>query len=128
MVRPVELQDVFAKTQAAERITQLQKAQPENQQRQAAAETTQKSQEHQRKPVKSTHADEVVLHREKDQKDKKKKKKKNGESEELDGEASNESGDTQERIPDDDGSGDLTANKQERKSDHTESTGLDIVV
>ena len=74
MVRPVELQDVFSKTQAAERITQLQKAHPENQQQQAATETGRKNQAQQRKPVPSARTDEVILHCEKDKEKREKKK------------------------------------------------------
>ena len=76
MVRPVELQDLFSKTQAAERVTELQKAHTENQQRQAASETAHRADDQQRKTVASTKSDEVILHRDHDEKDKKDKKKK----------------------------------------------------
>lgn len=76
MVRPVELQDVFAKTQAAERIQQLQKSHLENQQRQAAADTARKAQAEQRKPVPQAKTDEVILHHDQEKRDSGKKKKK----------------------------------------------------
>lgn len=76
MVRPVELQDLFAKTQAAERITQLQKTHLENQQRQAAADTARKAQADQRKPVPLPKTDEVILHHDQEKRDRGKKKKK----------------------------------------------------
>jgi hypothetical protein len=72
MVRPVELQDTLGKTPAVERITQLQKANPENEQRQVMQSTGQKAQEAQRRPVPATHTDEVVLHRERQKEEKKK--------------------------------------------------------
>ena len=49
MVQPVELQNVLAKTPAAERITQLQKANPENDQRQSIMVVGQKSHDSQGK-------------------------------------------------------------------------------
>lgn len=76
MVRPVELQDVFAKTQAAERIQQLQKSHLENQQHQAAADTARKARADQRKPVPPAKTDEVILHHEEEKRDRDKKKKK----------------------------------------------------
>ena len=45
MVRPVELQDNLAKTPAVERIAQLQKSDPENEQRQVIQSTGQKTQD-----------------------------------------------------------------------------------
>jgi hypothetical protein len=121
MVRPVELQDVFAKTQAAERITQLQKSQPENQQQQAAAETTRKNQAQQRKPVPSARTDEVILHREQDAKEKKDKKKQSrekadGEPEQT--EISNDTGQETQADAEHDGAA--------PKPD--EETGLDVTV
>lgn len=76
MVRPVELQDVFAKTQAAERIQQLQKSHLENQQHQAAANTARKAHADQRKPVPLAKTDEVILHHKDEKRDHDKKKKK----------------------------------------------------
>jgi hypothetical protein len=76
MVRPVELQDALGKTPAVERIVQLQKTDPENEQRVVMQNTGQKTQESQRKPVAATHTDEVVLHRDRNQEKKHKNDKK----------------------------------------------------
>lgn len=78
MVRPVELQDALGKTQAVERIAQLQKANSENEQRQVIQSEGQKRDDAERKAMPAAHSDEVVLHREPaDKKDKDKEKKKN---------------------------------------------------
>jgi len=75
VVRPVELQDVFAKTQAAERVADTQRAQPENDQRQAAETGQRQTEAARRKPVPPPKGDEVILHREKRKDDEKEKKK-----------------------------------------------------
>lgn len=105
MVRPVELQDVFAKTQAAERIQQLQKAHLENQQRQAAADTARKAQADQRKPVPLAKTDEVILHHEEEKRDGGKKKKK------------------PDDAAKDDGNKDETRNDESAQADSQESRG-----
>jgi type II secretory pathway pseudopilin PulG len=108
MVRPIELQDLFAKTQAAERVTELQKAQLENQQRQAAAETAQRANDKRHKPVATTKSDEVILHRDRDEKDKNDKKKSDDETEDAqaqteaepdDGNKSHDDGTPDDREP-----------------------------
>jgi len=77
MVRPVELQDALGKTQAVERIAQLQKANSENEQRQVIQSEGQKHDDAERKAMPAAHSDEVVLHRDPtDKKDKDKQKKK----------------------------------------------------
>jgi hypothetical protein len=76
MVRPVELQDNLAKTQAAERVTQAQRTAAENDQRQAMMTVTQKAQAAQRQPTAPPQSDEVIIHREPDREDQDKKKKK----------------------------------------------------
>ncbi|MBI5867636.1 MAG: hypothetical protein HZB43_05005 [candidate division Zixibacteria bacterium] len=76
MVQPIELQDVLAKTQAAERITQLQKASPENDQRQSLLIAGQKASEAQHKATPAVHPDEVILHRNPEEEKKRKKEKK----------------------------------------------------
>lgn len=97
MVRPVELQDAIAKTPAAERITQLQKAGPENDQKYALLIGGQKTQEAQRKATPTVHPDEVILHRDRPSGDKKKGgKKKPGEDTEEHGD------DAQQQKPPDD--------------------------
>ncbi|MEW5701256.1 MAG: hypothetical protein AB1792_03405 [Candidatus Zixiibacteriota bacterium] len=76
MVRPVELQDNLAKTPAAERIAQTQRAAPENDQRQAMMTVTQKAQVAQRKPTAPEQSDEVIIHREQDDRQQERKKNK----------------------------------------------------
>lgn len=82
-MRPVELQDALGKTQAVERIAQLQKANSENEQRQVIQNAAQKTQDVQRKPTPTAHPDEVVLHRDRD-KDKEGRKKKQKPDEQAD--------------------------------------------
>jgi hypothetical protein len=74
MVKPVELQDALGKTQAVERIAQLQKANPENEQRQAIQSAGQKTEDAHRKPPPAAHSDEVVLHRDSEREKENKKK------------------------------------------------------
>lgn len=68
-MRPVELQDTLGKTPAVEKIAQTQKANPDNEQRQAAISAETKSKEQVRQTPESPRSDEVILHRE-DDKDK----------------------------------------------------------
>ena len=74
MVRPVELQDTLGKTPAVERIAQLQKANSENEQRQAIQSAGQKTEDAQHRPAPAAHSDEVILHRDRER-DKENKKK-----------------------------------------------------
>ena len=101
MVRPVELQDNLAKTPAVERIAQLQKSDPENEQRQVIQSTGQKTQDAQRKPVPATHTDEVVLHRDREREKGKRKGKRGKGAADDDDQAS-----AKERESDDDANGD----------------------
>lgn len=83
MVRPVELQDAFAKTPAVEKIVEAQKANPENEQRANLVSGERKSAEEQRKAVPAQHSDEVILHKDKPDEDKRKKQeKREGETDE----------------------------------------------
>ena len=75
MVRPVELQDTLAKTPAVERIAQQQKANSENEQRQAIQNAGQKADDDQHKADPAHHSDEAILHRERDKKDDRKKRR-----------------------------------------------------
>ena len=76
MVKPVAVADNLAKTQAAERVTQIDKAAPEMDQKQFAAELTKRLNDKQQKPSPTAKTDEVVIHREKQKNDEQKKKKK----------------------------------------------------
>lgn len=67
MVRPIAIQDNLAKTLAAEKITQLEKSQPELAQRETRESVRRKNVEQQRKPQETEKSDEVIIHREKDQ-------------------------------------------------------------
>lgn len=68
MVRPIEIQDNLGKTLAAEKITQLEKSQPELAQRETKETVRRKQIEQQRKSQELEKSDEVIIHREKDQK------------------------------------------------------------
>ncbi len=67
MVRPIEIQDNLAKTLAAEKITQIEKSQPELAQRETKESVRRKNVEQQRKTQETEKSDEVIIHREKDQ-------------------------------------------------------------
>ena len=79
MIRPVELQDALSKTQAVEKISQSQKANPENEQRNAIAAEAKRTQDTQRRTLAPTHSDEVILHRDRQNDKKNKKDKASGE-------------------------------------------------
>jgi hypothetical protein len=76
MVRPVDVADNVAKTQVAEKITQVDKAAPEMDQRHFAAQLTKQLAEKHQKATATTKTDEVIIHREKQNKDEGKKKDK----------------------------------------------------
>lgn len=67
MVRPIAIQDNLGKTLAAEKITQVEKSQPELAQRETKESVRRKHIEQQRKPQETEKSDEVIIHREKDQ-------------------------------------------------------------
>ena len=64
MVRPIEMQDLFSKTQAAERVHQMQKAAPEQAQRTQQAANEEEAVVRQKKPNPSDETNEPVLHKE----------------------------------------------------------------
>ncbi len=79
MVRAIELADLLAKTTAAEKVTQIEKASPDVAQRQFAAELEEKKAERRQKSVPTSKTDEAIIHRDQHGKDKEgqqKKKKK----------------------------------------------------
>lgn len=84
MVEPVALQDNLGKTPAAEKITQIEKSQPEVAQRDTAIEGQRKAAEHQSKPRPAEKSDEVIIHRDsekkKNQSENEKDKKKDAEA------------------------------------------------
>ena len=67
MVEPVALQDNLGKTPAAEKITQIEKAQPELAQRDTALVGRKKAVEQQSKPIPTDKSDEVIIHRDQEQ-------------------------------------------------------------
>jgi hypothetical protein len=75
VVQPLALQDNLAKTPAVEKITQIDKAQPELAQRDNAIESQRKTAEQQNKPQATAKTDEVIIHREKEEKKRDEKKK-----------------------------------------------------
>jgi len=67
MVRPIAIQDNLGKTLAAEKITQVEKSQPELAQRETKETVRRKNVEQQRKPQEAEKSDEVIIHHEKRQ-------------------------------------------------------------
>lgn len=80
MVRPIDVQDNLAKTQAAERLAQIQKAHGEVGQKQIAEAFKKQAADAMKKAHEAGKADMVIIsneeHEEKEKKKKKKKKKK----------------------------------------------------
>jgi hypothetical protein len=76
MVRPIDVADHLAKTQAAEKVNQIQKAAPDMDQRQFALQLESKLVQKQEKPTPTEKTDEVIIHREKPDRDKDQQKKK----------------------------------------------------
>ena len=76
MVEPVALQDNLGKTTAAEKIAQIEKAQPELAQRDTTLVGRKKAVEHQSKPVPMDKSDEVIIHRDQEQQKKREERKK----------------------------------------------------
>jgi hypothetical protein len=75
VVRPVDIADHLAKTPAAEKVNQIQKAAPDMDQRQFALQLEGKMIQKQQQPTPTTKTDEVIIHREKQQQREKKRKK-----------------------------------------------------
>ena len=72
-MRPIELQDNLSKTQAAEKVNQIQKAHSEMEQRLAASALKEKSASGMDKPHATEQTDMVIIHKD-DEKEKEKKK------------------------------------------------------
>ena len=75
MVRPIDVADHMAKTTAAEKVNQIEKAAPEMDQRQFAAQLETKMLQKQQQAAPPPKTDEVVIHREKPKQEQQKKKK-----------------------------------------------------
>ena len=75
MVRPIDIADHMAKTLAAEKVNQIQKAAPEMDQRQFALQLDSKLVQKQEQAAPSPKTDEVIIHRENPKQDQQKKKK-----------------------------------------------------
>jgi hypothetical protein len=76
MVRPIDLQDNLSKTQAAERMNQIQKAHGEMGQRQAADALKEKTSAEMEKAKASEKADMVIIRKEQDKEKRKRDRRK----------------------------------------------------
>ena len=83
MVRPIAIVDNLSKTPAAEKITQVEKSQPEIAQRETAIDAERKNVEHKRRPPATNRADEVIIHREKQDRENKRQGKEEKQKEEI---------------------------------------------
>ncbi len=79
MVRPIDIADHLAKTQAAEKVNQIQKAAPEMDQRQFALQLDGKLIQKRQQPTPAARTDEVIIHRDSQKREQEKKKKKDDE-------------------------------------------------
>ncbi|MFH1891335.1 MAG: hypothetical protein ABIK83_01470 [Candidatus Zixiibacteriota bacterium] len=75
MVRPIDIADHMAKTLAAEKVNQIQKAAPDMDQRQFAMQLENKMTQKQEQTAPLPKTDEVIIHRDKQQNEKQKKKR-----------------------------------------------------
>lgn len=80
MVRPIDIADHLAKTQAAEKVNQIQKSAPDMDQRQFALQLEGKLIQKQQQPTPAPKTDEVIIHRDKQKQDQEKKKKQDKEN------------------------------------------------
>ena len=76
MVRPIDIADNLAKTPVAEKVTKVDKAAPELDQRQFAAQLEKQQVSKQQQATPTPKTDEVIIHREKPKQEEKNKKKK----------------------------------------------------
>lgn len=81
MVQPIALQDNLGKTPIVEKITQIEKSQPELAQKGAAAEVQRKAVQQKTKPPPTLRADEVTIHRDEQQKQGQQQKKEDSDTE-----------------------------------------------
>jgi len=90
MVRPIDLQDNLSKTQAAERMNQIQKQQGEMGQRQVADALKEKTSAEAEKAKATEKTDMVIIRKEqeKESRNRKGKREKNGKRDEADNESS----------------------------------------
>ena len=79
MVRPIDIADHLAKTQAAEKVNQIQKAAPDMDQRQFALQLEGKMVQRQQQPTPAPRTDEVIIHRDRQEREQEKKEKKDEE-------------------------------------------------
>jgi len=75
MVRPIDIADHMAKTLAAEKVNQIQKAAPDMDQRQFAMQLENKMIQKQEQTAPPAKTDEVIIHRDKQKNEQQKKKK-----------------------------------------------------
>ena len=75
MVRPIDIADHLAKTQAAEKVNQIQKAAPNMDQRQFALQLESKLIHKQEQAAPTVKTDEVIIHRDNPKKEQQQKKK-----------------------------------------------------
>ena len=75
MVRPIDIADHLAKTQAAEKVNQIQKAAPNMDQRQFALQLEGKLIEKHEQAAPTVKTDEVIIHRDNPKKEQQQKKK-----------------------------------------------------
>ncbi|MCK4657498.1 MAG: hypothetical protein KAT85_10715 [candidate division Zixibacteria bacterium] len=76
MVRPIDIADHLAKTQAAEKVNQIQKAAPDMDQRQFALQLEGKLIRKHEQANPTVKTDEVIIHRDNPKKEQQQKKKK----------------------------------------------------
>lgn len=74
MVRPIDIVDHLAKTQAAEKVNQIQKAAPGMDQRQFALQLESKLIQKHEQAAPTVKTDEVIIHRDNPKKEQQKKK------------------------------------------------------
>ena len=75
MVRPIDIADHLAKTQAAEKVNQIQKAAPNMDQRQFALQLEGKLIQKHEQAAPTVKTDEVIIHRDNPKKEQQQKKK-----------------------------------------------------
>lgn len=81
-MRPIELQDNLSKTQAAEKVNQIQKAHSEMEQRMAANALKEKSASGMEKPHEAEKMDMVIIHKDDEKEEEKKKNQEKKEEQE----------------------------------------------
>ncbi len=96
MVRPVDLQDNLSKTQLLEKVHQLQKATPEEAQKQFSQELQKKIAEGKERVTDSPKSDKIIINRdEKREEEKKRQAKKENDDDNKDEQSSEDKSDSQ---------------------------------